>query len=424
MRTILHSDLNGFYASVEILKNPSLKNVPVAVTGNKAERHGVVLAKNAVAAEYGVRRGDVCFQARKKCPSLVEITADFDSYTAVSEEVRRIYGRFTDRVESFGIDECWLDVTESQSLFGTGEQIAEKIRAAVKNEIGVTVSVGVSWNKVFAKLGSDVAAPDSVFSVSRENYKTAVWPLPVNALLYVGKATAAKLNKYNIFPVGELAAADEDRLRMLLGKWGEYLRAFANGADLSPVMRADDPSYIASIGNSLTNYRDLRCGEDVYTLMLLLADSVASRLRESGLGKARTVSLSVTDSALERYSGQKTMSEYSCVSKDIADCAFGVFLRIYPWKNAVRALGISVSGFSGKAEQCGFFTEDARKAERIERAVDGLRKKYGNNIVQRAAVLRDKKLYSTDIKNEHTVHPVNFFGRNRTGNGGGPARGS
>ena len=289
MRTILHSDLNNFYASVECRRRPELAGKPVIVCGSKEDRHGIVLAKNMLAKSCGVRTGDVIWEAKRKCPGVVEIPADFPEYLRFSKKVRRIYERYTDRVEAFGIDECWLDVTESLSLFGSGREIAEEIRNSVKSELGVTVSVGVSYNKIFAKLASDLKKPDAVTVISAENYREVVWSLPAEELLYVGKATKRKLNGVGIYTIGDIARAEESFLLRRLGKWGSYLWRFANGLDDTEVVRVGEEENVKSIGNSLTNYRDLENEEEVFTLIWLLADSVAMRLRESGLGRARTV---------------------------------------------------------------------------------------------------------------------------------------
>lgn len=272
MRTILHSDLNNFYASVECLRRPEIREKPVVVVGSKEDRHGVVLAKNTVAKRAGVRTGDVYWQARQKCgETLVEVQADFARYLKVSKAVRGIYEDYTDRIEAYGIDECWLDVTASLKLFGSGVGIAEAIRERVKREIGITVSVGVSWNKIFAKLASDMKKPDAVTEITQENYKEIVWRLPVEDLLYVGSATKQKLNRIGIRTIGQLARSDEELLVRMLGKWGSYLFAFANGSDTSPVSAVDEEENIKSIGNSLTVYRDLKNEEDVRMVIHLLA---------------------------------------------------------------------------------------------------------------------------------------------------------
>lgn len=413
MRTILHSDLNNFYASVEMLRYPELKTVPTVVVGNKADRHGVVLVKNIPAAAAGVRTGDVYWQAKEKCGNLVELPADFDAYLKAARQVRTVYERYTDRVEAFGIDECWLDVTESLSLFGSGAVIAERIRAEVKGETGLTVSVGVSWNKVFAKLASDMKKPDAVTEITPDNYRDKVWPLPAGDLLYVGSATGRRLRKYNLFTIGDIANTDADRLTSWLGKWGAYLYVFANGLDETPVAKRDERQNVKSIGNSLTCYRDLGSDEDVYMLLLLLSDAVAARLRDSALGKARTVHLSVRDAALNRYTKQGKPAFPTRNAADIADCAFSLFRSAYPWEHDVRSLGVSVSGFVSGPEQTNIFADivSEQKAARLEKVIAELRAQYGNNIIRRAAVLKDKRLAELDILNDHVIHPENFFGR-------------
>lgn len=408
-RVILHSDLNSFYASVEILRRPELKEKPVAVCGSSEDRHGIVLAANGVAKKYGVRTGDVIWQARSKCENLVCISADFSAYLRVSAAVRGIYERYTDLVEAYGIDECWLDVTDS-AAFGSGVEIAEEIRRSVKREIGVTVSVGVSWNKIFAKLGSDMRKPDAVTEITAQNYREIVWKLPVEDLLYVGKATKRKLHFLGISTIGALANADVDLLFRELGKWGVYLRTFANGNDLSPVRKREEARNVVNLGNSLTCYRDLETEDDVAMLFLLLADSVADRLRESGLGKAGMVKIFIRDNALAGYAKQGKLPPVR-TGKEIADAAMRLFRAAYSWERPVRALGVSVAEFTRGAEQLSLFSDrkQEEKDRRLEEALACLKEKYGNNIIQRATVLKDKRLSSIDIKGEHVIHPESFF---------------
>ncbi len=405
MRTILHSDLNNFYASVEVMKNPDLKSVPLAVCGSVEDRHGIVLAKNQIAKEFGVKTGEVLWQAKKKCPKLMTVTADFPSYLKVSKAVRAIYERFTDHIEPFGIDECWLDVTDSLRIFGSGEQIAEQIRKAVKEEIGVTVSIGVSFNKVFAKLGSDMKKPDAITIISPENYKKTVWNLPAEELLYVGKATKNKLNSIGIHTIGDIATTDESVLTRLLGVWGHTLKVFASGEDDSPVADKRAEEGVKSIGNSLTSYRDLYTFEQAKTLILLLAESVAARLRESGVGKASTVKLSITDNSLKNFGKQVKLSVPTSSTSDIANACYKMFTEIYKWENPVRALGVAVSSFSVGAEQLSFDFDGVseEKKDRLDVAVDKIRAKYGNHSVKRAAVLQDQRFAETDIKGEHII---------------------
>ena len=409
MRTILHSDLNNFYASVELLKYPEYKGVPVVVCGNKEDRHGIVLAKNQIAKELGVKTGEVLWQARKKCKNnLVEFTADFPSYLKISQKVREIYGRFTDCIEPFGIDECWLDVTDSLKIFGTGENIAEQIRTAVKKELGVTVSIGVSFNKVFAKLGSDMKKPDAITVITPDNFKDTVWKLPAGDLLYVGRATLAKFKNIGIHTIGDIAVCSEKILRNLLGVWGTNLYRYANGLDDSPVVKRGNEPEIKSIGNSMTNYRDAENFEEVKTIIMLLSESVASRLRESGLGRARTVKLSVTDNYLITNAKQVTLEIPTHSAIDIARACYKLFEEIFSWHNhMVRGIGVSVTNFTMGREQL-MIGQDAireEKSDRLDEAIDKIRRKYGNTAVRRATILQDEKLFYSDVKGEHVIHP-------------------
>ena len=412
MRTILHSDLNNFYASVECLRNPEIREKPVVVVGSKEDRHGIVLAKNMIAKKAGVKTGDVYWEARQKCGNtLVEVQADFAEYLKVSKEVRKIYEDYTDRIEAYGIDECWLDVTASLNLFGSGVQIANTIRERVKKEIGITVSVGVSWNKIFAKLGSDMKKPDAVTEITEGNYKEIVWSLPVEDLLYVGNATKQKLNRIGVKTIGQLAQSDEGLLVRMLGKWGSYLHTFANGKDSSPVTTVDEEENIKSIGNSLTVYRDLKDEEDVRMVIHLLSDSVAARMRESGLTRARTVHLYARASDLSGYQKQGKLPRPCSNAIEISKKAFELFREVYPWQSYVRGLGVSVSDFCFGAEQLDLFgsLEKDEKQRRLDAAVDKLRKKYGNNVIQSAIVYKDPKIRDMDVKGEHVIHPYSFF---------------
>ncbi len=408
----MHSDLNNFYASVECLRRPEIRNKPVVVVGNKEDRHGIVLAKNMIAKKAGVKTGDVYWEARQKCgKELVEVQADFGEYLKVSKEVRKIYEDYTDRIEAYGIDECWLDVTASLNLFGSGVQIAHTIRERVKKEIGITVSVGVSWNKIFAKLGSDMKKPDAVTEITEENYKEVVWSLPVEELLYVGNATKQKLNRIGVKTIGQLAQSDENLLVRLLGKWGSYLQTFANGKDNSPVTTVDEEENIKSIGNSLTVYRDLKDEEDVQMVLHLLSDSVAARMREAGLTRARTVHVYARATDLSGYQKQGKLARPCSNALEIGKKAFALFREVYPWDNYVRGLGVSVSDFCFGAEQLDLFggLETDEKQRRLDAAVDKLRKKYGNNVIQSAIVYKDPKIKDMDIKGEHIIHPYSFF---------------
>ena len=410
-KVILHSDLNNFYASVECLRNPQLENVGVVVCGNKSDRHGVVLAKNAIAKACGIKTGDVIWEAKQKCPNLVEITANFKLYLEYSKKVRKIYEKYTDKIEAFGIDECWLDVTESQKLFGTGREIAEKIMAEIKEKIGLTVSIGVSFNKIFAKLGSDYLKPSGITEITRENYKDIVWKLPVEELLYVGKATKRKLNKFNIFTIGDLALTPQKFLVANLGKWGQYLHDFANGRDYSAVLNNGVEKSIKSIGNSLTNYKDMETDDEIKALIYLLSESVASRLRESVFSTCSVVHLHARTNTLEGFGAQTKLPFPTLLSSEIATTAFKLFKQLFPKNYSIRGLGISVSGLNTNANQLSFKNLNSKytKRENLEKTVDNIRKKHGNKSIQRLAVLKDKRMSQIDIKGEHVIHPENFF---------------
>lgn len=365
-----------------------------------------------IAKQAGVKTGDIYWEARQKCGNaLVEVQADFGEYLRVSKEVRKIYEDYTDRIEAFGIDECWLDVTASLNLFGNGVRIAHIIRERVKKEIGITVSVGVSWNKIFAKLGSDMEKPDAVTEITEENFRDVVWSLPVEELLYVGRATKIKLNKIGVKTIGQLAQSDEELLVRILGKWGSYLYTFANGKDNSPVTTVDEEENIKSIGNSLTVYRDLKDEEDVRMVIHLLSDSVAARMREAGLTRARTIHLYARASDLSGYQKQGKLPRPCSNAIEISKKAFTLFREVYPWQNYVRGLGVSVSDFCFGAEQLDLFgsLEKDEKQRRLDAAIDKLRHKYGNNVIQSAIVYKDPKLRDMDIKGEHTIHPLSFF---------------
>lgn len=408
----MHSDLNNFYAGVECLRNPRLADKPLVVVGAKQERHGIVLAKNMIAKTAGVKTGDVYWEARRKCGAqLVEVEADFSAYLEYSRLVRKIYADYTDRIEAYGIDECWLDVSASLKLFGGGEKIAEEIRERVKKETGLTVSVGVSWNKIFAKLGSDMKKPDAVTVITPENFRDKVWPLPVEDLLYVGKATKQKLNRLGITTIGQLASMPEQTLSSKFGKWGNYLYVFANGMDESPVVNVEEEENVKSIGNSLTVYRDLRDDEDVKMVIYLLADSVAARIRESGMNKARTVHIDVRSEDLTSYHKQGKAPRPTDNVNEIGETAFKLFKEVYPWKGRVRAVGVSVSEFYFGNEQLDFFgsVQKDEKQKRLDRAIDQIRKKYGNNVIQLAVVYKDPKIRDLDVKGEHVIHPYSFF---------------
>ncbi len=388
-RTILHCDLNNFYASVECLYNPGIRNKPVAVCGSQSTRHGIVLAKNYIAKKYNIKTGEPVWEAKRKCPGLVTVKPNYTLYLRFSEMAFNIYKGYTDMVEPFGIDECWLDVTGSTRLFGDGAKIAFEIKEQIKKELGITASIGVSYNKIFAKLGSDIKKPDAVTVIDGENFKSMIWPLPVNNLMYVGHSTMEKLNKSGIFTIGQLARVTPSFLVQQLGKWGETLWIFANGYDNTPVEKAGNKPFIKSIGNSLTTPKDLVCNEEVKILLYVLSDSVAQRLRRHNL-KGKTVQVLIRTSDMESMEKQEQLSHYTFVSTDIAEKAFEIFLKHWDWGKNIRLLGVRVSSLveADSYLQLSFFDDDRdTKKQLLECSMDKIRARYGHYSVHRALLL-------------------------------------
>lgn len=402
MRTILHSDLNNFYASVESLFHPEYVGCPLVVCGRVEDRHGIVLAKNMIAKKAGVKTGMVLFEAKKLCPNLVCIEAHHDLYLKYSRAVRKIYLEYTDQVEPFGIDEAWLDVTHSNACGGDGYKIAEEIRKRVKEEIGLTVSIGVSFNKVFAKLGSDMKKPDAVTVISKDNFKNKVWGLPASDLLYVGKATKDKLEKLNIHTIGELATFSKPILTSKLGKWGEVLLSYARGQDVDPVRKYDEFEELKSIGNSITYYRDIKTDDDVYSLLILLSESVCARMKHAGFKCARTLSLVVTNDKLETTVRMTKATTPMSLSTEMAQTAFDLFKKTFSWSTAlVRMLGITVSYFT-EHKQLALFEDEKKKDKlvKLENVVEQMREKYGRKIINKAVILKDEHMVNLNIKGD------------------------
>jgi len=408
-RTILHVDLNNFYASVECLYRPEIRDFPVAVGGDVDARHGIVLAKNYHAKQMGVKTGDVIWQAKQKCPGLIVVPPDFKKYLRFSRMAREIYADYTDQIEAFGIDEVWCDVSCSKLTAGDGPAIADTIRKRMREEVGVTASVGVSWNKIFAKLGSDMKKPDATTVITEENYRQTVWPLPVGDLLYVGRATKRKLENRAIFTIGDLANRNVRDLKLLLGVWGETLWQFANGLDSAPVRLVGEESIVKSVGNSTTTARDLVNIADVKIIIYVLAESVAARLRKHGL-KCTTVSISVRNNELSSFERPGKIPVPTFISDDIAAKALELFETNYTWDKPIRSLGVRGADLV-TAEgniQLDLFWNKVDK-EPIERTIDKLRERFGSYCIQRCIMMKDSQLSGFSPKDDNVIHPVSFF---------------
>ncbi len=398
-RVILYSDLNNFFASVETALHPEYKGKPLIVCGDPEKRLGVVFAKNEEAKSYGIRTAETVYSALKKCPHALRVSTHFSEYNRYSKAVREIYARYTDVIESLSIDECALDVTASVKLFGGGEKIAEEIRAAVKNELGVTVSIGVSFNKIYAKLASELKKPDAVTVITPENYKQKVYPLPVSALLYVGKSTEETLYKHGIRTIGELADADLMLLTRLFGRRGEILKINASGRNDEKVRM--EAEAIKSIGNSMTLPYDVSDFEQIKRIFYVLAESVISRLREAGEGKCDTVHITVKDEFLREITRQKKILP-TALCEDVARTACEIYSENFSREHKAHMLGLAVSGFDRNVEQLALDTSGERekyeKNMRAQDAVAAIRKKYGYDKVQRGIILEDSGLLNVDIE--------------------------
>ncbi len=409
VRTVLHSDLNNFYASVECVYNPELKKVPMAVCGDPEARHGIVLAKNQLAKGMGVQTGEAIWQAKMKCPELRVLPADFSKYVRFAGMMREIYARYTDFIEPFGLDEAWLDVTGHRK---SGIQIADELRRQAREELGLTLSVGVSFNKVFAKLGSDMKKPDATTVITPQNFRQKVWPLPVEELLYVGPATCRKLRKRNICTIGDLANCDVEILRFAMGKNGEMIWNFARGNDHSPVLAAGESAMVKSVGNSITTPRDLKCDMDVHLVLLLLSESVAERLRAQDL-QGDVVTLYVRDCELSGFCCQRKLKRATALSCEIATQAQLLFGERYLWERPIRSLGVSVSGLRalyGNQQLSMFPDEERMRRYELEEAVQDIRRRFGHYAISRASLLVDGDLNAINPRDDHLIHPVGWRG--------------
>ena len=385
-RVIFHCDCNCFYASVELLSRPELRDKPVAVCGDPASRHGIILAKNEPAKKFGVKTAETIWQAQKKCPGLVLLPAHHRLYSEYSKKVNAIYERFTDLVEPFGLDENWLDVTGTLHLFG-GDPVAlaDRIRNTVKSELGLTISVGVSFNKVFAKLGSDYKKPDATTLISAENFRDMVWPLPVTDLLFVGRAAAKVLEQYGVTTIGQLAAFDRDALIHLLGKQGGQLWSYANGLENSPVAPAGLYVPPKSVGNGQTFPRNLTTRDEVHQGLALLADEVAARLRQHHL-KATTLQVTIRDPNFKDICRQRPLEHPTCTARELTQAATDIVTKCWSSNAPIRALTVTAHNLVPEdeaTEQLGLFDETAPRrrdrVEKLEHTMDAIRAKYGHD---------------------------------------------
>ena len=387
-RVILHCDLNCFFASVELLRYPALRDVPVAVCGDPESRHGIVLAKNEAAKQLGVKTAETIWQARQKAPHLITLPPHHGLYREYSRKVNAIYGQYTDLVEPFGIDESWLDITNSMHLFGgDGKAIADQLRERLREELGLTISVGVSFNKIFAKLGSDYKKPDATTVIDRGNWQAIVWPLPVGDLLGVGRSTQKLLRQYGVETIGQLAAFPRQTLETLLGKHGIQLHDYANGLENSPVRPQHEAEPVKSVGNGTTFPQNLTRWEEVRSGLAVLSDSVAGRLRRQGL-YCGGVALTIRNAQFRQFSRQVRLDTPTHLQKDIYQTALALARQSWHAPDPIRALTVTALYLTDSADSFqqldlldGAAAQREEKQERLEQAMDAIRGKYGKGAI-------------------------------------------
>ena len=403
-KVILHCDLNCFFASVEMLHHPEYRNIPMAVAGDPKHRHGIILAKNVPAKRKGIKTAETIGEALKKCPELIILKPSYDSYEYFSEKVRDLYYEYTDRIEPFGIDECWLDITGSIAYFGSVEKIVNELLYRVKNEIGLTLSIGVSYNRVYAKLGSDLAKEDSACYISSLK---DIEHLPAGSLLGVGYHTGEKLKTYGLYTIGDVAKKPLPYLKEILGKWGESLYCYANGYESDPIPRYKEVTEeVKSIGNSMTSIRDLKNMEDFKIVLSVLCDSVSARVRAKKM-YFRTVHLQVRTRKLEVRTMQMRLKENSDLGKDIFNCAVTLFEKNCDFSIPYRSIGVSVSSLSFQKDvfQTSLFEKGGYsiKQKKEETARDAIRERFGHYALSSLRVLEDAGLSSFIPKNEKEI---------------------
>lgn len=405
-RTILHADMNNFYASCECMLNPELKKYPLAVCGSQEERHGIVLAKNYIAKSYQIQTGESIYQAKMKCPNLVIVQPHYDLYLKYSKLAKDIYSYYTDQIESFGIDECWLDVSHCIDSNYSGKDIANELREKIKDELGLTISVGVSFNKVFAKLGSDMKKPDASTVIDKFDFKTKIWPLPARDLLFVGPKTGKKLESYGITTIGRLAQTSDELLHNMFGINGLRIKMYANGLDTSPVIKSDYVPEVKSVGHGMTFLSDIYTNEEAKVMIYRLSLGFYKKLKEIKK-KARAVQITIRDNSLFFKQFQTILPYPTNIPKTIADCAYALFKREYSWAKPVRNITIRAIDLIDEdlSYQLDFFNdyEKIEKEETLSSAINEIKNRYGFDCIKPASLLSIPKYPQFGIPQK--IHP-------------------
>jgi len=411
-RFIAHSDINAAYASIELVFRPELRDKPIVVGGDEEARHGIVLAKNQIAKKFGIKTGVALVEARRCCPDLISLPPNYPLYLKYARMIREIYLEYSDAIEPFGLDEAWFNLTGIVSNEKQAILLVKEIASRILKELGVTVSVGLSWNKIYAKLGSDYKKPSGLTVINKDNYKEIVYPLPASDLLYVGYATTQKLAKYGINTIGGIAESSSGGLlKRTFGKVGDMLVVFASGKDTTPIIPMGEEAIFKSVGNSSTFPRDLVDNEDVIMAFYVLAESVASRMREAGF-ECKTVQISVRGNDLLSFERQMKLERPTNLVAELVPAAMRLFTKNYFWQRPLRSIGIRGADLiaAGSAQQLSLFTDEERRDKiiRLENAVDYIRDRYGYFSLQRALLLRDRGLTDLDAKKDNTIHPVGY----------------
>lgn len=412
-RIIFHVDQNCYFASVEMISHPEYRNVPMAVVGDQEARHGIVLAKNEPAKKYGIKTAEAIWQAKAKCPDLVLAPAHHEKYEFYSMKLREMYYGYTDRVEPFGLDECWLDMTDACEDYDEAVKIADSIRQRVKDEINLTCSIGISFNKIFAKLGSDYKKPDATTVFTDMDWREKVWPLPADDLLFVGRSTMSRLRKINVRTIGDLAATDREYISRYLGKAGEVLWRYANGLDDSPVAEAGHKREIKSVGNSTTTATDMTSDAAVSRTLHMLSESVASRLRKHKL-KGTVIQIEIRDRDLERFERQKILFEPTDNAGTIYKAAKALFEESWDWNKGIRSIGVRCAKVipADMGTQISIFTDEEtrKKTNKLDKVIDDINRRYGKGVITSAAEAEmQKDEDSAAPVSEDPFHPQDRF---------------
>lgn len=409
MRAILHSDLNSYYASVEMMLNPSLRGKAVAVCGSTENRHGIVLAKSELAKMAGVKTGMVNWEAKRCCPNLIMVQPNFEQYIKYSALARNIYGRYTDQIEPYGMDECWLDITGSS--MGSPLAIAEPIRETIKNELGLTVSIGVSFTKIFAKLGSDLKKPDAITCITPESYRKQIWPLPASDLLYVGRATTEKLHKHGIETIGGIAQCDKMLLKSWLGVNGIKLWEFANGVDDSRVRPFDYEPMAKSVGHGITCTADLENNNEVLQVLFELAQGVSLRLRQAELIATR-VQIYIRDCNLNYRQFQCKLPYPTQSWREMVNCAMDLFRLRYTWQYPIRSITIRAVDLisASMPQQLDLFGdhEKRKRNDNLEIAIEDIQRRFGRDAIRLASSMNRLKVQK-DKSHEQLTMPAAMY---------------